>query len=110
MSHKKDDTLIEIGGRPKPANLLYSLVALPWCCIVPVFVSWLGTGSALLATMFAPLTLPLLATSFILLGYSHYRVWVKGHRSRPQVFWLTVSTLLSVSFWSWSLLVMGVLS
>ena len=106
---KKHSQLIQLGEKPKRRQL-YPLVALPWCCIVPIFFAWLGTGSALFATILSPLTQPLLATSAILLGYSHYRVWVRGHRSRPQLFWLTITTILSISFWTWSIVVMGALS
>ncbi|MFQ5998134.1 MAG: hypothetical protein ACE5KO_02405 [Candidatus Bathyarchaeia archaeon] len=106
---QKQEALIQIGQTCKapPRNRsLYGLVALPWCCVVPVAISWIGAGSAFVAALFAPFTLPLLGTSVLLLGYSHYRTWIRGNRSRPQLFWLGFATALSVGFWSWSILVM----
>jgi len=106
MSSKQKEQLIQICKVPESKTSIYSIIALPWCCILPLGISWLGVGSAFLAAILRPMTVPLLATSAVLLGFSHYKVWVQGHRSKPQVFWLTISTTLSVSLWSWSILVM----
>ncbi|MCH8022956.1 MAG: hypothetical protein IH932_04350, partial [Thaumarchaeota archaeon] len=62
--NKKHEHLIQLGEKPKTRQI-YSLVALPWCCIVPISFAWLGAGSALFAAILSPLTLPLLATSAV---------------------------------------------
>ncbi|MCS4538725.1 MAG: hypothetical protein HYY67_07710 [Thaumarchaeota archaeon] len=109
MTKQKQERLIQLCRMPEKKSPLYSMMTLPWCCILPVAISWFGVGSAFLATFLRPLTVPLLGASAILLGYSHYKVWVQGHRSSSQIFWLTISTILSLSLWSWSIIVMQVL-
>ncbi len=108
MTYEKQEQSIRI-HKPKRRSQLYSLFTLPWCCIVPVLVSWLSAGSAFLATLLRPLMLPLLTASILLLSYSHYTVWVKGHRSHPQIFWLSLSTSLSIGLWIWSIFIMRTL-
>ncbi len=97
-------------GQPAKRSPLYSLVALPWCCIIPVAFSWLGVGSAALGIFLRPLTFPLLAISIALLGYSNYRVWrFKWHRTRAHIFWMAASMIISATLWGWSLFVMRAL-
>ncbi len=108
MEHK-DNAYCEHCEKSGKKRSFYSFFALPWCCIVPISISWLGAGSAFLATLLRPITPFLLAASIILIGYSHYRTWTKSHRSKKQIVWLSISTIIAITLWSWSIFVMGAL-
>lgn len=47
--------------------------------------------------------MPLFALSIAVLGYAHYRVWIRGFRHRTGTILLIVNTALVTSFWVWRL-------
>jgi len=49
------------------------------------------------------LLLPLFALAVVVLGYAHYRVWIRGIGNRTSTIILSVNTVLVLSLWVWRL-------
>lgn len=108
MVHRHEGKYCEHCAKTQKERSFLSFFFLPWCCIIPVTISWLGAGTAFLATLLQPITPFLFSGSVLLIGYSHFRTWTKEHRSKQQVTWLVISTIIAAALWSWSIFVMGV--
>jgi len=71
---------------------------------VPALLSFVSLGSAAAARVaVGTLLVPLFAASVVLLGYAHYRVWVRGVGHRTGTIVLLVNTVLVTALWAWRL-------
>lgn len=85
------------------------IFALPWCCVVPIAVSFLGVGSATVANALRQFTPLFIALSVGLIGWSNYSVWLGGHRTKRAKIWVGTTTTIALLLWVWSFNRMGLI-
>lgn len=84
----------------KHTGLFPLLLSVPWCCVLPAVLSSISVGGAAAARLaIGPLLPFLFAFSILLLGYAHFRAWIRreGHRTARLV--LMANTVLVALLW-----------
>lgn len=86
--------------KERPTGMMALLLSVPWCCLLPAVLSTVSVGGATLARLaIGPLIPFLFAFSILLLGYAHFRAWIRreGHRTARLV--LLANTVLVALLW-----------
>ena len=86
------------------------LIALPWCCVVPIILSFLGLGSATMGRFLMKFLPLFIITSVTLIGYANYNVHFGSHKvAKSAKVWVGITTVISILLWIWSFNRMGLI-
>jgi len=81
----------------------FSIIAVPWCCILPIGVALFGLAGGALGTFLSKLTPYFLVISITLIGYSNYNVWFGDFKTLKHGIYVTIITLIAIILWTWSI-------
>lgn len=85
----------------------FSVLALPWCCILPILVALFGLTSGTLGIYLSNLTPYFLIISILLITYSNYNVWFGKFKTINHRIYVSLITIISILLWIWSFSRMG---
>ncbi len=76
------------------------LLSVPWCCVLPAVLSIISVGGAAAARLAIGRLIPLLfAFSVVLLGYAHFRAWIRREGNRTARTVLVANSVFVAVLW-----------
>ncbi len=76
------------------------LLSVPWCCVLPAVLSSVSLGGAAAARLaIGPLIPFLFAFSIFLLGYAHFRAWIRREGNPTARIVLVANSVLVAALW-----------
>lgn len=95
------------GNHTPRAAVIGGVLALPWCCLVPAGLSFLGlTSAGFVRAAIVPVRPYLLTVAVGLMGWAHYLVWVRRQGTRWSRWVVVGTTLVAAGTWLWPWLVL----
>jgi len=79
------------------------IFALPWCCVIPIGLAFLGFTGGALGTFLSKFTPYFLVLSILLISYANYTVWFVHGAKRSRI-WVIVITIFAILAWLWSII------
>jgi len=76
-----------------------SFLALPWCCVVPAALSFVGLGAGVAAGFTGPIAWGSAAASVLLLSRANWLVWVRRRGAAPARWGTTLFTAAAAAIW-----------
>ena len=84
------------------------LIALPWCCVLPVIISFFGLGSAAIGSFFMKFFPLFIIISIVMISYANYNVYFGSHKvAKRGKIGVGITTFIAILLWVWSFNRMG---
>ena len=84
------------------------LFAVPWCCVLPVIISFFGLGSVAIGSFLMQLLPLFILISVVLMSYANYNVYFSSHKiAKHGKIWVGINTIIAILLWVWSFNRMG---